>query len=218
MPHPTLATKFPKDLGHEAPTAPFAGPRSIACRPPNYGIAFVDRAAEGEGPLQLMPRLDRRRGGQVTAPVLSRDQSLSVSNRSGLPDHLKAGIESFSGLSLDDVRVDYNSSRPAQQLNVLAYTQGTDIHVVPGQERHLPHRVWHVVQQAQGRVLPTMQLKGSMPVNDNQGLEHEADVMGGKAMCGQHTQGPEEVGEGAAQPLVDLRTLSITCDGLLAIW
>jgi hypothetical protein len=101
-------------------------------------------------------------------------------NHTGLPDNLKAGAESLSGLSLDDVRVHYNSPKPAQ-LQALAYTQGTDIHVAPGQEHHIPHEAWHVVQQIQGRVQPTTRV-AAMPVNDNPALENEASVMGGKAM------------------------------------
>lgn len=102
-------------------------------------------------------------------------------NSTGLPDNLKSGVETLSGLSMDDVKVHYNSSQPAQ-LNALAYAQGTDIHVAPGQEKHLPHEAWHVAQQKQGRVQPTMQMKEGVPVNDDAGLEHEADVMGAKAM------------------------------------
>jgi hypothetical protein len=71
-----------------------------------------------------------------------------------MPDHLKAGIESLSGMDLSDVRVHLNSEKPAQ-LNALAYAQGNDIHLGPGQERHLPHEVWHVIQQRQGRVQAT---------------------------------------------------------------
>ena len=97
-------------------------------------------------------------------------------NNTGLPDNLKTGIENLSGYSMDDVKVHYNSDKPAQ-LQALAYTQRTDIHVAPGQEKLLPHEAWHVVQQKQGRVQPTMQLKG-VNVNDNEGLEKEADVMG----------------------------------------
>lgn len=99
----------------------------------------------------------------------------------GLPDGLKTGIESLSGLSMDHVRVHYNSSQPAQ-LNALAYAQGSDIHLGPGQEQHLPHEAWHVVQQAQGRVRPTMQMREGVPVNDDAGLEREADVMGERAL------------------------------------
>ena len=101
-------------------------------------------------------------------------------NNTGMPDNLKAGIECLSGFSMDDVRVHYNSSKPAT-VQALAYTQGTDIHVAPGQEKHLPHEAWHVAQQMAGRVSPTTNING-MPVNDNAALEHEADVMGEKAV------------------------------------
>lgn len=99
-------------------------------------------------------------------------------NKTGLPDHLKSGIESLSGYSMDDVKVHYNSDQPAQ-LNALAYAQGTDIHVGPGQEKHLPHEAWHVVQQMQGRVQPTTKLN-KINVNDDKGLEKEADLMGAR--------------------------------------
>ena len=101
-------------------------------------------------------------------------------NNTGLPDNLKTGMENLSGMSLDDVKVHRNSDKPAQ-LQAHAYAQGTDIHVGPGQEKHLPHEAWHVVQQKQGRVKPTMQMKGKVNVNDDAGLEKEADVMGAKA-------------------------------------
>jgi hypothetical protein len=102
-------------------------------------------------------------------------------NNTGLPDNLKSGVENLSGHSMDDVKVHYNSPKPAQ-LQAHAYAQGTDIHLASGQEKHLPHEAWHVVQQKQGRVKPTMQMKGKVNVNDDSGLEREADVMGAKAM------------------------------------
>jgi hypothetical protein len=102
-------------------------------------------------------------------------------NNTGLPDNLKSGMENLSGMSLDDVKVHYNSVKPAQ-LQAHAYAQGTDIHLAPGQEKHLPHEAWHVVQQKQGRVKLTMQMKGTVNVNDDVSLEKEADVMGAKAM------------------------------------
>lgn len=102
-------------------------------------------------------------------------------NNTGLPDNLKSGIENLSGISMDSVKVHYNSSKP-EQLQAHAYAQGTEIHLAPGQEKHLPHEAWHLVQQAQGRVKPTMQMKGNVKVNDDAGLEKEADVMGGRAV------------------------------------
>jgi len=101
-------------------------------------------------------------------------------NNTGLPDNLKSGVENLSGMSLDHVKVHYGSDKPAQ-LNALAYAQGSDIHVASGQEKHLPHEAWHVVQQMQGRVQPTVQMEG-VAVNDDAALENEADVMGAKAL------------------------------------
>lgn len=102
-------------------------------------------------------------------------------NNTGLPDNLKSGIENLSGLDMSDTKVHYNSDKPAQ-LNAHAFAQGTDIHLANGQEKHLPHEAWHVVQQKQGRVKPTMQMKGKVNVNDDVGLEKEANVMGAKAI------------------------------------
>lgn len=115
-------------------------------------------------------------------------------NDTGLSDNLKEGVERLSGFSMDDVKVHYNSGKPAQ-LQAHAYAQGTEIHVAPGQEKHLPHEAWHVVQQKQGRVQPSAQLKPAGPVNTDPDLEQEADRMGEKA----RTVLPADQAVGAAQ-------------------
>jgi len=109
------------------------------------------------------------------APVQKKE------NNTGLPDGLKSGVENLSGVSMNDVKVHTNSDQPAQ-MQAHAFAQGTDIHVAPGQEQHLPHEAWHVVQQKQGRVKPTAQMKEKIPVNDDKGLEHEAGVMDAEAL------------------------------------
>lgn len=129
-----------------------------------------DNMKNAEGPLQMKTES----GG-------GNDLQGGKANNTGMPDGLKAGIENLSGYSMDDVKVHYNSEKPAQ-LNALAYAQGTNIHIGPGQEEHLAHEAWHVVQQKEGRVAQTVQLKGGVAVNDDSGLEREADVMGGKAL------------------------------------
>jgi hypothetical protein len=136
---------------------------------------------EEEEPLQGKFETVQRMGPEEEEPLQGKFTVIQKKeNKTGLPDHLKSGVENLSGFSMDDVKVHYNSNQPAQ-LNALAYAQGTDIHVAPGQEQHLPHEAWHVAQQKQGRVQPTMQMKEGVPVNDDAGLEHEADVMGAKA-------------------------------------
>lgn len=129
-------------------------------------------AHEKEEPLQKKPFQLAERNAQARSNINAGNSSL--------PGNLKAGVEALSGIAMDDVKVHYNSNKPAQ-LQALAYAQGTDIHIGPGQEKHLPHEAWHVLQQKQGRVKPTMQMKGGVPVNDDKELEHEADVMGEEA-------------------------------------
>ncbi len=101
-------------------------------------------------------------------------------NKTGLPDNLKSGIENLSGVDISDTKVHYNSSDP-EKVGAHAYAQGKDIHVASGQEKHVAHEAWHIVQQKQGRVKPTKNVNG-VPINDNAGLEKEADVMGEKAL------------------------------------
>jgi len=108
---------------------------------------------------------------QATGRVL-RAKEEATPNRTGMPDHLKSGIESLSGMDLSGVRVHYNSPKLAQ-INALAYTRG--------QVKHLPHEGWHAVQQMQGQVKPTLQAKGVL-INDDVASEREADVIGAKAL------------------------------------
>lgn len=141
---------------------------------------------------KTIPAMDRLKSGQLNSLRSNMHEEMTKtadvestavqekSNQTGLPDRLKNGIESLSGYSMDDVRVHYNSPKPAQ-LQSLAYAQGNEIHVAPGQEKHLGHEAWHVVQQKQGRVAPAAQMKG-ININNDRILEREADVMGAKAI------------------------------------
>jgi hypothetical protein len=97
-----------------------------------------------------------------------------------LPAQLKAGLEALSGVDMSGTEVHKNSSLPAQ-FKAEAFAQGSEIHLAAGQEQHLAHEAWHVVQQKQGRVQPTSSESG-IPVNDDIGLETEADQMGAKAL------------------------------------
>lgn len=110
-----------------------------------------------------------------TAPKIPSQMRTAAPNKTGIPDTMKTRFENLSGFSFDDVRVHYNSDKPAQ-LQALAYTQGNQVYVAPGQEKHLGHELGHVVQQKQGRVYPTITQNG-LPVNDDAALEAEADSL-----------------------------------------
>ncbi len=105
--------------------------------------------------------------------VQKKEQTTDIPNRTGIPNETKTRFENLSGFSFDDVRVHYNSSKPAH-LQALAYTQGNNVHIAPGQERHLNHELGHVVQQKQGIVKADTSVNGQ-PMNTSRALEHAAD-------------------------------------------
>lgn len=120
--------------------------------------------------------------GKFEQPVQAKSE-----NQTGIPDNVRQRMEDSFGTDFSSVRVHPESSK-APEVGALAYTQGTDIHFAPGQfkpdtsvgQQLLGHELTHVIQQAEGRVQPTTEV-GGMPVNDNESLEHEADVLGARA-------------------------------------
>ncbi len=170
----TAATIPAQHVGKSAQSIVDNRPQAVAQRQMQEVIANSPRMVAQRQVAEAINNSPRMVAQQQAAAQLQAQP-----NRTGLPDKLKAGVESLSGHSLDDVRVHYNSAKPAQ-LQAHAYAQGSEIHVGPGQEKYLPHEAWHVVQQKQGRVQATTQLKG-VGVNDDSALEREADVMGGRA-------------------------------------
>ncbi len=138
---------------------------------------FISQLVEEDELAQPKMASVQLKSESIASPITQNVES--APNKTGLPDNLKSGIENLSGVDISDVKVHYNSDKPAQ-MNAHAFAQGTDIHVASGQEKHVAHEAWHTVQQKQGRVQPTTTVNGA-PVNDNKGLETEADVMGAKA-------------------------------------
>lgn len=111
------------------------------------------------------------------APIYAekrRPASRAAIGNTGIPSAMQERFEASSGLSFDDVRIHYNSPRPAK-LGALAYTQGTQVYIGPGQERHLKHELGHVLQQKRGLVKADGHLNG-LPVNRDPGLERTADL------------------------------------------
>lgn len=150
------------------------GPGRQPQRRPEAGAPSAKPARRAAGPVRTAA--SPRHG---FAPVSPR-HGLAPSN--GLPEPLKTNIEAMSGLSMDDVRVHRNSAEPAA-IGALAYAQGAEIHLGTGQERHLPHEAWHVVQQKQGRVPITTHFADAAGNADSH-LEREAETMGDRAEWG----------------------------------
>ncbi|MCH2023116.1 MAG: DUF4157 domain-containing protein [Saprospiraceae bacterium] len=135
----------------------------------------IDQAAAEEfdssgndEPTQLKDKSDNSRG----------IGSFGKSSGSGIPSDMKAGFEQYSGMSMDDVKVHKNSNKPAQ-LNAHAYAKGNEVHLAPGQEKHLPHELGHIIQQKKGQVKATKTQNGSQ-INDDPKLEKGADNIAAK--------------------------------------
>src|SRR4051812_35102919 len=98
-----------------------------------------DPVAQSPSPNTALPLQDNRSASvvqqqQVNALAARTEVPVKKKeNDTGLPDTLKSGIENLSGHSMDDIKVHYNSPKPAQ-LNAHAYAQGSEIHVAAGQE------------------------------------------------------------------------------------
>lgn len=106
----------------------------------------------------------------------------------GLPKPIQQKMETALGADFSDVKIHQNSSQ-ASDAGALAYTQGKDVHFAPGQfqadttkgQELIGHELTHVVQQSKGSVQATGETQSGMPLNDDKGLENEADQMGRKA-------------------------------------
>lgn len=132
------------------------------------------KKAMNSSPYNDIMQLASMVGNSGMEALLRKESRASASGASQpLPDSLRARFEGESGISLDDVRVHYNSSEPIPFM-ARAFTKGSDIHIAPGQEDTLEHEATHAVQQKQGRVQPTGMMNGEA-VNEDKGLEGEAE-------------------------------------------
>ena len=169
----TLADCLLKNAPADRPAAPLSSPiqRRLA----------GSRRGEMQAAVQRQRETLHQRKRRVAAAAGAGKFQAAVAGGQTLPSSLRSGMEALSGLDLSGVRVHRNSAQPAR-VQALAFAQGEHIHMGPGQEGHLAHEAWHVVQQKQGRVRPETQLMPGVPLNDDSGLEREADTMGAKAL------------------------------------
>ena len=69
------------------------------------GFEFMDNRPESVAQRKLQAMANNYSTSQ---PIQQKE------NKTGLPDNLKTGIENLSGYSMNDVKVHYNSDKPAQ--------------------------------------------------------------------------------------------------------
>lgn len=148
----------------------------------------MEQGGEGEGVAQRAP--GKRTLTQGLPPAQRKAAEGAGGGATGMPAAVQAKMEDAFDFDFSAVRI--HEGPQAEAIGARAYTQGTDIHFAPGEyapEDHagqflLGHELAHVVQQSAGRVSATTQAKG-IAVNDDGGLEHEADVAGAAAARGE---------------------------------
>ncbi len=160
----------------------------------------IQRMAEEEeplqgkmnGPIQRMAEEEEPLQGKMIRPIQRKSNRTRTIQRQSatsakLPNLVQSKMEGAMGADFSGVNI-HTESQNATNVGALAYAQGNDVHFAPGQydpqstngQELIGHELAHVVQQREGRVQPTTQAKG-VPVNDDKGLEAEADDMGRKA-------------------------------------
>lgn len=176
-----------RSTGAPAPGGLASGKRTLTEALPPAQAAGRPRSSPtrgGGGPL-VAPE----RGGRPSIDALFGGPGSAGSGGAPLPEDVRAKMERSFGANFSAVRV--HESASADQLGALAYARGADLHFAPGHyqphdargQELLGHELAHVVQQSQGRVAATTQAKG-VALNDDPGLEREADVMGERAARG----------------------------------
>lgn len=153
----------------------FSAPNSLS-----FNIPKNIQRSEKAPPLQFAKQMDG-------IESVAEDKS---TNSNGLPQAIQSKFENALGADFSDVKIHPNS-KSATEVGALAYTQGTDVHFAPGQfepnsnsgQELLGHELTHVIQQRAGRVQPTTEVAG-LSVNDDDGLEAEADEGGRKVVQG----------------------------------
>jgi hypothetical protein len=142
------------------------------------------------------------------------DEILGRSSGSGeaLPEPLRAKMEASFATSFADVRVFEGGE--ASRAGALAYASGDELHFAPGQydpgsargQELIGHELAHVVQQREGRVAATGQAAG-LAINDDDGLEREADEQGRRAAAGEAARPGRAAPASTAAPRVQRKVV-----------
>jgi len=151
-------------------------------------------------------------GKEIQTPVQRKENPF--------PPDVQAKMESAFNEDFSSVRIQTNS-RQAENLNALAYTQGEEIYFAPGQyspnnlkgQQLIGHELTHIVQQRNGVVTPTVQAKG-FNINNDKGLEQEADAMGEKAAG---SVPAEPYHSGALKMRNDFRSIQMARNGVVQL-
>lgn len=116
---------------------------------------------------------------------------VQLKKNENLPEDLQTNMEHSLGHDFSNVNIQ-KDSQEAADMHARAFTKGDSVHFARGEfdphseqgKNLIGHEFTHVAQQRSGAVQPTRIMGKGLQLNDNQGLEHEADHFGRKAAKG----------------------------------
>ena len=151
-------------------------PASLKKNPSQFKISqFQPMEEEEEEPASLKKDPSQFKLNSSASPI-----QRAAEEESGIKEQMSQAL----GHDFSDVNI-HTDSKAATNVGALAYTQGKDVHFAPGQfnpdttqgKELIGHEFKHKEQQDNNRVQATTEVNG-MPVNDDKGLEKEADDAG----------------------------------------
>jgi hypothetical protein len=116
---------------------------------------------------------DQSEQGLEEAAWAAKVQGGKKPNKTGLPDELKEKMEQLHQFDLSKVRVHYNSDKP-DLIGAVAYAEGWDIYIAPGEEHALEHELAHVIDQLKGLAKETTEI-GGQAIDGRTQMEERAD-------------------------------------------
>jgi hypothetical protein len=145
---------------------------------------------------------------------------IPVGGGASVSGDVRARLEPALGADLSGAKVHTgaDSAKAADKLGARAFTIGQDVHFGAGEyqpgskegDRLIAHEMTHTVQAKSSGI----QRKAGTPVNEDAGLEHEADAMGAKAAGGAHeVSQPHEPAEKEADAAADHAVDKLHGDG-----
>jgi hypothetical protein len=173
------------DAGERAATARAPGRSPRTARLPVSGGAGAPVQAKAE------PRAASA-WGDADASASADPFGIHLQDQGGdrMPVGVQRKMEASFAADFSGVRI--HEGGEAAAIGAVAYAQGKDLHFAPGEyqpdtqagQELIGHELGHVVQQAEGRVATPGQAKGAA-INEDPGLEREADEMGARAARGE---------------------------------
>lgn len=97
--------------------------------------------------------------------------------RTEIPVQLKTRTEDSTRVPFNYVRANYNSDKPAK-LDTLAYTNGNQVGISPGQKRYSAYDLRNAMQQKLNAVRASVRYEGNEAINTDVELERQSDVSG----------------------------------------